>query len=66
MKSVIREAKREVEDNFGTKPTQNFKGNRMMFWREAKRMRKGIQGEKTRVWDKDGNMLVEGKAVRHR
>ena len=30
------------------------------------RLRKGAQEEEMRVKDKDGNMLVEGKAVRHR
>ena len=37
-----------------------------MFWREVTRERKGVQGEEMRVNDRDGNMLVEGKAVRHR
>ena len=46
--------------------SQNFEWNRKMFWKEVKRVRKGLQGEETRVKDRDGNMLVEGKAVRHR
>ena len=37
-----------------------------MFWKEVKRMRKGVQGEEMRVNDRDGNMLVVGKAVKHR
>ena len=66
MKAVVREAKKEAEDRFGTKLSQDFEGNRKMFWKEVKRVRKGVQGEEMRVKDRDGNMLVEGKAVRHR
>ena len=37
-----------------------------MFWKEVRRVLKGVQGEEKRVKDKVGNMLVERKAVRHR
>ena len=37
-----------------------------IFWREGKRVREGVQGEEMKVKDKDGNILVEGKAVKHR
>ena len=37
-----------------------------MFGKEEKRVRKGEQGEEMRNKDRNGNMLVEGKAVRHR
>ena len=44
-KTVVREAKRDAEDRFGTKISQNFEGNRKMFWIEVKRGRKRVQGE---------------------
>ena len=66
MKAVVREANREAEDRFGPQLSQDFEGNRKMFLKEVKRVRKGVQGEEVRVKDKDGNMLVEGKAVRHK
>ena len=66
VKAVVREAKKEAEDRFGAKLSQDFEGNRKMFWKEVKRVRKGVQGEELRVKDRDGTMLVEGKAVRQR
>ena len=37
-----------------------------MFWKEVKRVRKEVHGEEMREKDRDGKMLVEEKAVRHR
>ena len=65
-KAAVKEAKRDSEYWFGTKLSQIFKRNRKTFWKEVKRMRKGVQGEEMRFKDRDGNMLVEGKAVRQR
>ena len=49
VKAVVREAKREAEDRFGTKLSQNFEGNRKMFWKEVKRVREGVQRDEMRV-----------------
>ena len=62
MKAVVR----ETEDRFGAKLRQNFEGNRKMFWKEMKRVRRGEQGKKMRVKDRDGNTLIEGKAAGRR
>ena len=43
VKAVVREAKREAEDRFGAKLSQDFEGNKKMFWKEVKRVRKGEQ-----------------------
>ena len=66
MKAVVREAKREAEDRFGTNLSQDFEGNMKVIWKKVKRVRKGVQGEEITVRDMDGNMLVEVKAVKHR
>ena len=66
VKAVVREAKREAEDRFGLKLSQNFEGNMKVFWKEVKSVRRGVQGEEMRIKDSDGNMQVEGKALRHR
>ena len=65
MKAVVREATREAEYRFGAKLSKDFEGNRKMFWKEVKRVRKGVQREEMRVEDRNGNIVVEGKAVRH-
>ena len=41
VKAVVREAKKEPEDRFGTKLSQDFEGNRKMFWKEVKRVGRG-------------------------
>ena len=40
VKAVVREAKREAEDRFGAKLSQDFEGNRRMFWKEVNMVRK--------------------------
>ena len=34
VKAVVRDAKREAEDRFGAKFSQDFEGNRNMFWKK--------------------------------
>ena len=53
VKAVVEEAKREAEERFGMKLSQNFEGNRKMFWKEVKKVRKGVQGDEMRVKDRD-------------
>ena len=43
VKAIVREAKRGAEDRFGAKLSQDFEGNRKMFWKEVKRVRKEEQ-----------------------
>ena len=66
VKAVVRGASREAEDWSGVKLSQDFEGNRKMFWKEVKRVRKAEQGEELRAKDRDGNKLIEGKAARRR
>ena len=61
MKAVVREAKREVEDRFGTKLSLNFKENWKMFWIEVKRVRKGVQADEMRIKDRDGKCWLKGR-----
>ena len=46
VKAVLREAKREAEDRFGAKLIQDFAGNRKMFLKEVKRVRKESRGRR--------------------
>ena len=43
VKAAVREAKREAEDRLGAKLSQNFEGNRKMFWKELERVWKRKQ-----------------------
>ena len=48
LKAVVREAKKESEDKFGMKVSQNFEENRKIFWKEMRRVHKRVQGEERR------------------
>ena len=40
VKAIVREAKREAEDRFGAKLSQDFEGNGKMFWKGVSRGRR--------------------------
>ena len=42
MEAVVREA----EDRFAAKLSQDFEGNRKLYWKEVKKPRKGVQGRR--------------------
>ena len=42
----------------------DFKGNKMMFWKEVKRVRKGEQAREEMVKDVNGKILRNGVEVR--
>ena len=60
VKAVVGEAKREAEERFGTKLSQDFEGNRKMFWKEVKRVQKGKQGEEMRVKARNETCWLKG------
>ena len=63
VKRVVRVAKREAGERFGSKMSENFERNKKMFWKDVKRVRKEECGREERVKDANGVMLVERKQV---
>ena len=67
-KRKVKEAKREADERWGDRVMQNFGGNRKMFWKEVKRVRKensnggGCVGMK----DENGDMVVDKEEVSRR
>ena len=50
---IVKAVVEEAEEKFEMKLSQNFEGNRKMFWKEVKKVRKGVQGDEMRVKDRD-------------
>ena len=44
----------------------DFEGNKRMFWKEVKRVRKGVQAREEMVKDVTGQILRDGVEVRRR
>ena len=64
----VKEAKKEADERWGCRIMQNFEGNRKMFWKEVKRVRKeNISGDGcVRMKDENGDMLVNKDEVNKR
>ena len=66
LKRIIRESKKKVDEEFGTKLSMNFKENQKLFWKEVKKERGGNTCGGEKVKNKNGRVLKEGDAVRER
>ncbi|KAK7907805.1 hypothetical protein WMY93_016417 [Mugilogobius chulae] len=65
-KRAVREARVAADERWGRRLTDNFRESKKMFWKEVKRVRKGVSGREERVKTEDGRMLNEGNEVRKR
>ena len=54
-KRKVKEAKKEADERWGSQVMQNFGGNRKMFWKEVKRVRKENSSGGGSVGIKDDN-----------
>ena len=66
MKRAVQVAKRMTDRRWGERLGNDFEGNKMMFCKEVKRMRKGEQARDKMVTDVDGQILRDGVEVRRR
>ena len=66
VKRAVRDAKRGADWRWGQKLGENYERNKKMFWKEVKRVRKGESRREEAVKDENGELLVEGGAVRKR
>ena len=65
-KQAVSIAKRRADERWGSKLTEDFSGNRKMFWKEVKRTRKEKSGKEETVKASDGTVLTEKNAVQER
>ena len=66
VKLKVGEAKRAADWRWGQRLGEDFEQNKKMFWKEVKRVRKGESKREETVKDENGQLLVEGGAVRKR
>ena len=65
-KRAVERAKRRADDRWGSKLTEDFCGNKKMFWKEVKRTRREKSGKEETVKAVDGTVLTEKKAIQER
>ena len=66
VKLAVQAAKRMADRRWGERLENDFEGNKKMFWKEAKRVRKGEQAREEMVKDVSGQILRDGVEVRRR
>ena len=66
VKRAVRAAKRMADRRWGKRLVKDFEGNKKMFWKEVKRVRKCEQARDEIVNDVNGQILRDGVEVRRR
>ena len=66
MKLAVQAAKRMAYRRWGERLGNDFEGNKKMFWKEVKRVRKGEQEREEMAKDVNGQILRDGVEVRRR
>ena len=66
VKQAVQAAKRMADRRWGERLGNDFDGNKKMFWKEVKRVRKGEQAREEMVKDVSGQILRNGVEVRRR
>ena len=66
VKLAVQAAKRMVDQQWGEQFGNDFEGNKMIFWKEVKRVRKGEPAREEMVKDANGQILHGGIEVRRR
>ena len=60
VKLAVQAAKRMADRRWGERLGNDFEGNKKMFWKEVKRVRKGEQAREEMVKDVNGQILRDG------
>ena len=60
MKLAVQAAKRMADRLWGERLVNDFEGNKKMFWKEIKRVRKGEKVREEMVKDVSGQILRDG------
>ena len=66
IKQAVQVVKRMADWRWGERLGNDFEGNKKMFWKEVKRVRKGEQARDEMVKDVNGQILSDGIEVRRR
>ena len=63
---MVQEWLQMVDRRWGERLGNDFEGNKKMFWKEVKQVRKGEQAREEMVKDVNGQILHDGVEVRRR
>ena len=66
VKLSVQASKRMADRRWRERLGNDFEGNKKMFWKEVKRVRKGEQAKEGMVEDVNGQILHDGVEVRRR
>ena len=66
VKLAVKAGKRMTDRRWEQRLGNDFVGNKKMFWKEVKRVRKGVQTREEMVKDVNGQILRDGVEVRRR
>ena len=66
MKLTVQAAKRMADRRWGERFGNDFEGNKSMFWKEVKRVRKCEQAREVMVKDVNGQILRDGVEAKRR
>ena len=66
LKQAVQAAKRMADRRWGERLGNDFEGNKKIFWKEVKRVRKGEQTREEMVTDVNGQILSDGVEVKRR
>ena len=66
VKRAVKVAKRMADWRWGERLGNTFEGNKKIFWKELKRVKKGEQARDEMVKDVNGQILHDGTEVRRR
>ena len=66
MKRAVKVEKRMADWRRGERLGNNSEGNKKMFWKKVKRVKKGEQARDEMVKDVNGQILLDGVEVRRR
>ena len=64
VKRAVKVAKRMADLRWGERLENNFEGNKKMYWKEVKRVKKGEQARDEMVKNVNGQVLRDGVEVR--
>ena len=63
VKRLVRESKKQVEEEFGRQLSEKWGENKKLFWKEVKRVRGGMVGECRGIKDERGMMMNDKEQV---
>ena len=62
----MKQCKLRADEEWGVRVTENYKGNKKLFWKDVNGVRKKEEGMEVKVNDANGVIMVEEEKVQRR